>query len=527
MRRAAPAFLMTGAIALAAGFPASRDRAAALADGPSPAAAAEAAAERGWFGLARELCGLWQQGGADEIGTAAFHARLDAVEREVDLATRDRGRGLARRWAAGTCRTLWQHDISGASMAGPPLIAGDLVLWSTGAAIHAVGLADGLPAWPTGAAGRDTRLFPRGIAAAPNGGLGATASPGALCAAGGRAYAVLDSGAHETLVCLDLTPAAEGRLVWLVDLAHVDAAGLGLPDGPLVCDGPPLVDHELCCVVLRPAGGRDELVLAAFGAADGRLEWTRRCGTAIAADGVDSSQGRRCPLFVEDRIVLATHAGAVVAFDRDGRPAWRTETPMAAARAVETTTAARLSPLPPALPGAVAAGGLAIVALRDAGGVVAIEVRGGAVAWRRTAGDAVIGLLGPVEDGVVVVTRAAGDATGLVRLDRSSGREAVPPVALPGRSVGDVALVDHTLFHPRARMQDPGDSGIVLDVFDPVTLASRSLAIDVAPSAMTADGAASACVVAGGSGTLAVSLPGAITCLEGAASAADAGGPSR
>jgi outer membrane protein assembly factor BamB len=516
---------MTVATALATGFPAFGDLAP---DGRSPAAAIAAAAERGWFGLARELWQLRLQAGADEAGHAAFRARLDALEREVDLAARRRGREQAQRWAAGTCRTLWQHDISGASMAGPPLIAGDLVLWSTGAAIHAVGRADGLPAWPPGAAGRDTRLFPRGSGAAPNGGLGATASPGALCAAGGRAYAVLDSGAHETLVCLDLTPAAEGRLVWLVDIARVGAAGIGLPVGPLVCDGPPLVDAELCCVVLRPAGGRDELVLAAFAAADGRLEWTRRCGTAIAADGDDHGRGRRRPLFVEDRIVLATHAGAVVAFDRDGRPAWRTETPTSAARAVETAAVARRPPLPVTLPDAVGAGGGVIVAPRDAGGVVAIEARGGAVTWHRHhADDAVIGLLGPVEDGVVVVTRAAGGATGLGRLDRSSGREIVRPVVLSGRSVGAVALVDHTLFHPRARMQEPGDSGIVLDVFDPVTLASRPLAIDVTPRATAADGGAPVCVVAGGSGTLAVSLPGAITCLEGMAAVADEGGASR
>jgi outer membrane protein assembly factor BamB len=515
---------MTVATALAAGFPAAEDFAATAADGPSKAAAAPGAAERGWFGLAREL---GQRDGGENVGPTGFVARLDALERAVDLAARDHGRGQALRWATGTCRTLWRHDLAGGVIAAPPVVAGDLVLWNTGAAIRAVRLADGMPAWPTGSASHDTRVFPRGSGAAPAGLHGAAVqATAALSTAGGRAYAVLEREAGEALVCLDLSPAAEGRLVWLVDVGELALPGLGLPGVPLVCDGPPLVDHELCCVVLRPAGGRDELVLAAFAAADGRLEWTRRCGTAIAADGVDYGRGRRRPVFVEDRIVLATHAGAVVSFDRVGRQSWRTETPGSAPRTVETAAAAQQVPLPPAMPDAVGAGGLVVVAPRDAGGVVAIDARAGAVAWRWAAGDAVVGLLEPVEDGVVVVTRTAGDATGLVRLDRVSGDETVRPLVLAGRDAGPVTLLEHTLFRPRSRTREAGDGGVVLEVFDPVSLASRPLSIDIAPSATAADADSPACFVAGGGGRLAVAVPGAVVCLEGA-TAADEGGTAR
>jgi len=512
MPRAAPAFLMTVATALAAGGGMCAARVGGTAD--SPPAAAAAAAEQGWFGRAREL---WQQGGAEGGGADGFLARLAALEREVELAARDRGRAEARRWAAGGCRTAWRHDLSGVSAAWPPVISGELVLWNTGVAVHAVRLEDGMPPWPAGGAGRDTRLFPRGSATAPNGGLAATATPGALCAAGSRAYAVLARPASEEIVCLDLSPAAEGRLVWLVDVAHVATAGLGRVAGPLQCDGPPAVDHELCCIVLRTAGGRGELILAAFAAADGRLEWTQRCGTALAADGVDHARGRRRPVFVEDRIVLATHAGTIIAFDRDGRRAWRSELPAAAPRPRADDA---LAPRFPAVPDTLASRGLAVVAPRDAGGVVAIEARGGAVAWRWAADDAVVGLLGPVEEGVVAVTRTAGDAAGLVRLDRASGREAGQPGTVSGPTSGPVTLVDHTLFHPRS--PKAGVGGIVLDVVDPVSLAARRpLSVDVAPSATAADQGSPVCFVAGGGGRLAVAVPGAIVCVEAAAVAAD------
>lgn len=527
-------FLMTVAIALATGCPAAEEFAAAVADGPQMRDSAMVAAERGWFGLAREL---GRQGGAEDAAPVGFRQRLDALERAVDLAARDHGRRQALRWAAGTCRPLWQHDLAGGCVVGPPVVSGELMLWNTGSAVHAVRLADGMPAWPTGAAGSDTRLFPRGSGAAPAGLPGGPVpATAALRTAGGRAYAVLDREPGGSLVCLDLSPAAEGRLVWLVDVGEMVLAGLGLPMERFVCDGPPLVDHELCCVVLRPAAGRaelvrSELVLAAFAAADGRLEWTRRCGTALAADGVDHGRGRRAPVFVEDRIVLATHAGVVVSFDRAGRQAWRTETPRSSRPTGAIGAAARQVPLPPSLPHTIGAGGLVIVAPRDAGGVVAIEARAGAVAWCRAAADEVVGLLGPVEDGVVVVTRTAGDATGLVRLDRASGDETERPVVLAGRGVGPVTLQDHMLFRPRAREDGVG---IVVDLIDPVTLASRPLAIDTLSTAtaaggvtaggdVAADGNLPGCFVAGGGGRLAFAVPGAVACFEGTAAADEEG----
>jgi hypothetical protein len=346
-----------------------------------------------------------------------------------------------------------------------------------------------------------------------------------VCAAAGRAHAVLARGAGESLVCLDLSPAAEGRLVWLIDVARIVPAGVGLPEGPLVCDGPPIADHELCCVVLRAAGDRDELVLAAFAAADGRLEWVRRCGTAIAADGRDHGRGRRRPVFVEDRIVLATHANAVVSFDRDGRPAWRTE--IRGPAAPHGVAATGRLPQPTDGPDALGTGGFVLVAPRTAAGVIALDARRGAVVWQWTAAGSVVGLSGPIEDGVVVATRTADETTVLVRLDRATGRERLQPVPLPGYGAGPIALVDRTLFRPRTGDGALHGTGIVLEVIDAASLATLPGSIDTASNERPDDAVTAGCFVAGGSGRLAVAVPTAVVCIEAATGVEGEGEQSR
>jgi hypothetical protein len=82
---------------------------------------------------------------------------------------------------------------------------------------------DGRPPWPAGANDRDTTLFPRGLSAAGRAATtAATAAAPAPCVVGGRGYAVLAlADGSERLVCVDLSPASEGRLVWAVDAAAV------------------------------------------------------------------------------------------------------------------------------------------------------------------------------------------------------------------------------------------------------------------------------------------------------------------
>lgn len=212
-----------------------------------------------------------------------------------------------------------------------PIRCGDLLVWNTGRDVHAVRFADGSHPWKDSRDGKDpapatdSLIFPRGVAAARLR-AGATKNPPPLtaCSSAGRAIAILD-GLSATddeldaaaLVCLDLSPAAEGRLAWIAPPPAV--VHDGGPPRPTVFDGAPAADAGQVYCVVRSREPADWLHLAAYDLRDGHVIWTRPLGSAIAADGIDHAPRQRIARLEGGQVSVDTRAGDVLTFDRDGR----------------------------------------------------------------------------------------------------------------------------------------------------------------------------------------------------------------
>jgi hypothetical protein len=205
-----------------------------------------------------------------------------------------------------------------------PIRVGDLIVWNAGNGLHAVRLADGGAAWKDSSQQKDSLLFPRGVSGARfRKATAAPPSPRAACSSAARAIAILD-GISATddddaaaLVCLDLSPAAEGRLAWIAPPPAV--AHDGGPPRPTVFDGPPAADAGQVYCVVRSREPADWLHLAAYDLRDGHVIWTRPLGSAIAADGIDRAPRQRMARLEGGRVGVDTRAGIVATFDRDGR----------------------------------------------------------------------------------------------------------------------------------------------------------------------------------------------------------------
>jgi outer membrane protein assembly factor BamB len=427
-------------------------------------AAGDDACERGWLTAAREAwMAAASRAAASHLAEAEERLRLrlamlDRIEAEADTpaspsALTDGPRGWILRWSA-------PFDRGSASAGVAPVVSGGLVLWNPGSAVHAVAVADGRPPWcgrsrgtergteALGTADRgdadrrsaDTVIFPRGLAAV--GDRVASTPPGVSIAAG-RGFAVVVAASSAAalcpvpaLACLDLSAAAEGRLLWLAEPPA--AAGTFAVSDPVAFDGPPVADFECCAVAVR--GASRSPAVAAFDARDGRLLWTRPLGSAAAADGVDRGRGCRMPCLAEDMIVVATHAGTVAAFGRDGRPAWTA----AYATADRSAAPANAGPTRSAAPAAYSRGRI-FVAARDRGGVIALDVRTGALLWDVAGG--VVDIVGMTARHVVVQGPAASPTLMLLAAD--TGRETARRAAGPGeRSAGASRLVGRTLLWP-------------------------------------------------------------------------------
>lgn len=219
------------------------------------------------------------------------------------------------------------HAIAGVDRGeAEPIRCGDLVIWNSGGAVHAVRLADGRPPWRDSPSAADSAVFPRGAAAArlPSG--HAKGEPSLRpCCRGNRVVAVLDglsAGDDATdsaaLACLDMSAAAEGRLAWLAPPPTVVAdAG---DTAQTQFDGPPTADAEHVYCVVRTRQPADWLHLAAYDLRDGRLLWTRPLGSAIAADGLDHAPRGRTVMLRHGRLEVDTAVGASHLFDPDGSP---------------------------------------------------------------------------------------------------------------------------------------------------------------------------------------------------------------
>ncbi len=207
-----------------------------------------------------------------------------------------------------------------------PIRCGDLVVWNSGGAVHAVRLADGRPPWRDSPTAADSAVFPRGTAAArlPTS-RGTGQPPLRPCCSGSRVVTVLDglSASDDApdsaaLACLDLSAAAEGRLAWLAPPPAVSAdAG---PAAQTQFDGPPTADAEHVYCVVRTRQPADWLHLAAYDLRDGRLLWTRPLGSAVAADGIDHAPRARTVTLHRGRLEVETGSGTASLFGPEGTP---------------------------------------------------------------------------------------------------------------------------------------------------------------------------------------------------------------
>lgn len=442
------------------------------------AAAGDAAWEHGWLGRARERWLLAGEEADRERNPAVakeIRARLemlDAFERREGDAPADAGRSLPD--VAGPLRIRWQAPLDADAIA--PTIACGLVLWNTGPAVHALRLADGMPPWRAARGPADSLLFPRGVSLVSLGSRPSRPRPLAMAVTGGSLLAIIDglagadgpdATAGQMLACLDLSPAAEGRLAWLAappTLVDADA-----PPRPTLFDGPPVADHEITCAVVRSREPSDWLSLATFDSRDGRLLWTRPLGQATGRDGVDHAPAARSICFAEERIVAATHAGLVVAFERDGRPAWKT--------AVDA--AGDGPPRSRAAPGSTApvfCRGRILVAPRDRGGVVALDARSGRTLWGRS-GLGTATIVGATPRQVIVGTSSdAGAAVVALALDDGGERARFPSAGTALSSAGNSLVVaDHVLW-PAAAKPQPAANPTLIHLLDAATLAEASAA---------------------------------------------------
>jgi outer membrane protein assembly factor BamB len=359
--------------------------------------------------------------------------------------------GLRPRWQVA-CRTDGGETNGGPTAA--PIVSGPLVAWSAGRSIHAVRIADGRHPWlepPTA-----SLIFPRG-SRLPRADRVNPDQPLAAAVAGHRLIAVLDglAGDHSTgeqsrLVCLDMSAAAEGRLVWQAAApAILDELG---QRRETVFDGPPAAavsagwkaGVELVCCVVRSRMPADWLAVVAFDLRDGRLLWSRPLGSAVDAAGVDHAPRSRALCLADDLVVIATHAGAVAAFYGDGRQAWRTDLPQAASR-------------PPAIEpdGSAArwvahAGDRVVVVPADRTGILGLDIRSGRIAWS-TNDVADPRIVATTPQTVVISTPndpAGGQARGLVVLSAVDGKS-LSRRTIEGASIVPAAnglVVGPTLF---------------------------------------------------------------------------------
>lgn len=275
---------------------------------PPPVAAAEVSPagdwqhllERGWFSLARQA--------AD---TEAARQIIAKTARAVDEARRTRTLWLEQ---TGRWRLAWKRPAATASVSQTERE----VAWGSRHGLQLVSLATGRPVWGDGAVGGGP-LFPR-LRPAMQAELPLPGRAGPVALAAGRLVGLVDrslagSSAGPILAALDLAPAAEGRLVWIHELA---------PDLPLAAAGLAVTSAD--CFVAWPAADAARLELISLAAADGGLQWRRSVPLPAGFDRqLDGPVRLAC---VQHLVVVALPGGWLVGLAADtGRENWRTTLP--------------------------------------------------------------------------------------------------------------------------------------------------------------------------------------------------------
>lgn len=302
-----------------------------------------------------------------------------------------------------------------------------LVCWHAQGGVHARRLADAAVPWSSSATGPvSDRLFP------PVGDK--TITPAwAPCVQAGRLLSLAGMPAAQRLVCLDISDAAEGRLLWTARLSKEDGGEVGEPVCSLNGRG-----EALAFVCVRGA----ETELMAIRLADGQLLWR------LPLDGLwPQASSPRAPAVAvaEDLVIVLADDGSVWAVDQAGSLVWA-RGPAASAPA-PTVAAGR-----PALQAPAVACGTLVFCSPDGRQLTALGLRSGRVLWQffAPARLSLVGLTGSelvaFEDGRIMS----------LSLTDGSILASRPTPDLP--LAGDPLLADGLLFWPVASQATTTDS---------------------------------------------------------------------
>lgn len=302
-----------------------------------------------------------------------------------------------------------------------PAVWRDVAIVNDGHTVWGWRLADGGPAWPTGAADDDGAIYasptPRVDLQHPTAGVPrwtVVVAEGRCYAHMGRPIATAAAGElwrpESSLVCLDLAQ-GEGRLAWSV----TPEQALEQPEWTFT--GAPVAADERVFVPLRRATPQIETGVACLDAATGRRLWQRRVCSALAQAPAAYHLVEQDQLAVGGDLVFhSAPAGMVAALEREtGIVRWAVTY---AAR--ERSPAERSDPARSGLCRLLCAHGAVYAAPPDTDELLAIDAESGVVLWRRPAGARIVELASVV-DGVLI---AAGDQ--LWGLDAMTGENAWP-----------------------------------------------------------------------------------------------------
>ena len=409
-------------------------------------AAGDLALERGWPSAAAEA---WRQ--AEHTARLMDRPRLiEAVRRRQDASgtipgmerpssAASSGVDVAVPPATQSPRVSlalrWQHPLpkrDAAISAIRPRVTSTadgtapLICWHAQGGIHARQLADGAVPWSRSSTGPVAdRLFPP---------VGDSTIPPAWppYVQGGRLLSLAETPSSRMLICLDLSDAAEGRLLWTARLTE-QAGGDGAAP---VCslDGR---GEALAFVGVRGA----ETELMAIRLADGQLLWRRPLGGLW-----HHAAAPRPPAaaVAEDLVIAVADDGSVWAMDQAGSLVWAREP--ATANDNPTAIAAALPVQAP-----VVNRGTVVTCSSDGRQLTALGVRSGEIRWQFAAPTrlSVVGIAGGVlvafhDDRIVSLSLSDGS---LLASRPTPG----PPL------VGEPLLADSWLFWPVASQRTPAD----------------------------------------------------------------------
>jgi hypothetical protein len=432
-------------------------------------ASGDTAFERGWTGAADEAWSLAAMlagkiPSADLAQKAMLRQATLAKQKQADShleSPRDEGRlppgsaGFSKR------RLRWQQKRAVQSDTAEPLMMSltstavdddaELVFWHESGSVHARRCSDGKAPWGERSSSPfSDRLFP------PIGDATTRAPAWAPCVDNDRLLSVLsitmspsatpDGTVIHQLICLDITSAAEGRLMWSLRLPVSDKGRAGRP-----VTGRGLLEERLAFVCLQDE--RTELCCVRL--ADGKLLWRRPLG--LPGDNqvmLDSPVLRT----LEDMIIVASAAHGVWAVTVTGDLAW-VRPPGVSADFI----AAGDSPANSGVAAVVASGR---VVIRDSSAcqAFAYDIRTGRMDWRFPSQSA-IDLAGNSGQSLIVAQDRA-----LVSISTADG-SLQATCEIPGQLMGAPLVVDRQVVLPVLTSASPELQILVLS---PDTLQSIS-----------------------------------------------------